>query len=455
MVLDSSRSPMLLLLLGVPLGVGVIVAPFLTFVLVVAAGLLVVTPRHLAAIAGVGLLLLPSGQVVSSARIHFVGTYVTVPLVVLGAATAAAVAMRPDRAGRLLRSNPARVAGAVLVAGTLPVLLAQARPESVANVLTIAALLAAAGATIAWFASLRGAVLPGVVAAAGALLSVMALLETLQRKAFLSDFFERYATPFTPRGPGFRPVATIGNPLVLSAALVMLIALLLTYDVEWRRLRLAALGVMSAGVVSTASRGSILSLIVVLIASPLLQPRGATRRWRRWRRASIAVAACAAVLVVIAALPRVESRGGITGLPGDRGRTENLTRAHGVFLDHPFVGVGFGGYRQGVLEESPEVASTLAVPDNMYVSLLAEVGAVGALLVIGVVTRVGRRVTAADRRKLLPLLAFAVLSLFFDTLYHDVMLVLLAASVTTRPPNAAAVLAPPEGDHRLNAVDSL
>jgi O-antigen ligase len=184
-----------------------------------------------------------------------------------------------------------------------------------------------------------------------------------------------------------RLAGTTGDPdglaQVLVAALPLAVALAAGRD--WPPV-LRALGAATAvlsvpGIVLSLSRGGLIALTVVLIVAPLL-----AGRWRAKLLLVVPLVVLASAGYLLAnpsALQRITSSNGGTG------RTDLWTVGLRIVADQPVQGVGAGNFanasihyllRPGRLVRSDLIATTPKVAHNTYLTVVAELGLVGALL---------------------------------------------------------------------------
>lgn len=189
-----------------------------------------------------------------------------------------------------------------------------------------------------------------------------------------------------------RASGTVGDPNEFAAVLVagLPLAVALASGRSWSP-RLRALGVVAAGlsvvgIVLSLSRGGLVALVVVLIAGVVLAGR--------WRAKLLLLAPLALVatvgyfLVTPAALQRITSSNGGTG------RTDLWAIGWRMVEDRPVLGVGTGNYQQasihyllrpGLLTRSDLIANVNRVAHNTYLTVLAELGLVGAVMFLALI----------------------------------------------------------------------
>jgi O-antigen ligase len=135
------------------------------------------------------------------------------------------------------------------------------------------------------------------------------------------------------------------------------------------------------GIVLSLSRGGLLALVAVIVAGLAL-----AGRWR----AKLLLIVTAAVLVAVGyflATPSALQR--ITSSNGGTGRTDLWRVGWRMVEARPVLGVGAGNFqdasihyllRPGLLERSDLIAGSNRVAHNTYLTVLAELGLIGALL---------------------------------------------------------------------------
>lgn len=232
---------------------------------------------------------------------------------------------------------------------------------------------------------------------------------------------------------------------------------------RWRAARIA-LGALAGALLLVAlltfSRGGLIAFAAgaVALAGLRLLPY-----WSRLRARWLIAGVGAAALVVAVGL-------GITVISRDPGRVAgdalraNLWRsAAAVIPDHPILGVGTGmfGRAARAYRDPAYVDDRLSTAHNLYLNTTAELGLVGLVVIIGLISAGAlafwkhRRAAATPARRLrldvaaAALVGFGVQSLF-DTFTLPALVtlpLLLAAYVVTEPRERAdAVLLPPPGD---------
>jgi O-antigen ligase len=187
------------------------------------------------------------------------------------------------------------------------------------------------------------------------------------------------------------------DPIALGrlTAVGLLIALygLLTARAAVRTLALCALPVLLTALLASGSRGPLVGLLLGLVVLVgLLAQRGqAAGRWPLLVGAVVLAVAFASQLVPGDAIERAGSLFG-GGLEGQdtNGRVELWTQAWQTFLEHPWFGVGTGGFAA--------VAPADIYPHNLLLEVAAEWGLVGLLVLAGTLGIGAAQIARAVRR---------------------------------------------------------
>lgn len=195
----------------------------------------------------------------------------------------------------------------------------------------------------------------------------------------------------------YRSNATFGDPNILARYLAMVIplAVALILATGARRLTLLAIPALFLsllGIIASASRSGWLMLVMVGFLTVLFAP---IRRSLKVELTVVAVAIVSAGLGLLlfnggADAERVRTLTRVSEVIGQR---EFLIRAGWeMWKDNPFIGVGSGNYQHALqtsyLDQIPTWART-TLSHTSFVSILAEVGIVGAALFVFVALRVG------------------------------------------------------------------
>jgi len=237
----------------------------------------------------------------------------------------------------------------------------------------------------------------------------------------------------------FRPSGLPGNSLLASAALAIVLAIVITSDMTIR-VRIVAGAVLISAIAATLTRSALIASSIAVIG--FLVYRNRKHRWMTTTRLAVLVFGIpGGALYCWTQFDLVVKRlgGSAWGSDSDAMRTENLNIAWQQFSTHWALGLGFGGFqRYGVGLYGSDHAS-LATADNMYLTAMAEVGIFGVLVFFLIAIFLnGRRArqarSGASASRLVPLVAVAVLSLFFDSLFHDSVLFLFAVALIAAVP---------------------
>ncbi len=213
-----------------------------------------------------------------------------------------------------------------------------------------------------------------------------------------------------------------GRFLVVAIVAGLALVLFARGPVVW--LAAGAIVVTMAGLIPSFSQSSFVALAAGIIAALVVL-------WRRRALAPLAVAAAALVLVSLG-VPELRHRIlGHAGLSQATGGRSKLV-SHGVelFLHHPLVGVGTGGFAQSYKQETHLKGTTKAAASHdAPITVAAETGLPGLALllwVLGLVFTVpyrgNRGESSRGRARLafgLGLVAIAVHSLFYNALVED------------------------------------
>lgn len=296
------------------------------------------------------------------------------------------------------------------------------------------------------------------VAGAGALLAAASVIGFVTGHE-LGGFARLYYGTIVGDYIGPRVGSTTGDPNVYGQILVLAVpfALCAAWNEDRLLVRVAALacfGLLALTTLLTFSRGALLGLAIVLVASAVRQ------RTRRW----IALGQMLVVLVVIGLvvpMPYWDRLGetarfvaGGWNLPSADASLSERSRLWRVgalmFIDHPVTGVGMDNYALRYQDYYAQVDPNLpCCPMGAHalpVRVLAETGVLGlaaltAIVVVALrgVRRVRRRLRDAGREPLWPfdaieigLLGFLVSGLFLDGQYMRPFWVVLALALAAR-----------------------
>lgn len=340
----------------------------------------------------------------------------TPPQIVIFVSAAAVLLARPSRLRPALRAAPGVVGAAITIAGTISAVLS-GDPVAMYWVINCGLLLIALSVILGdrYRANQRGVeswiLLAGLVLAA----SVIAEMLVGQQIAW-------FGVPApAPNAVIFRPAGLTGNGLVSGAVLGIILALLLTSQ-SIRRFRLVAGAVLLVAIFGTLTRSAVIAAATTLVLFVLIPPKG-MNRLRRSRFAVATLGIPVFLWLYQTQVAGLEAR--LVGGVADLNRLEALRLAFDYFLRHPVVGLGLGGFKRvGLAAYGTETA------DNTLVTLAVELGVIGVVLIFIAMMRVRRiRITSRAPGSLLPLVMWGVVALFFDAIYHDGPLFLLAVAL--------------------------
>lgn len=222
-----------------------------------------------------------------------------------------------------------------------------------------------------------------------------------------------YAIFTTATGAADRAEAFAGDPNLLGmyevVAMPMAVLLLARARTSIGRAMagLATL-VIAVAVLSTVSRGALIALGVILLATAAA-PTGqiyASVRQHVLVVASILVFAAGGLAIVG---NQVSERSADEDIASGSGRVNEWKAARTAFLDHPLVGVGFGGFyatSNQLLRSTPGVdlrqfrlAKVGQRVHSAFIGTAAELGGVGILLLLGLVVSTAGSLWATSRRR--------------------------------------------------------
>jgi O-antigen ligase len=161
----------------------------------------------------------------------------------------------------------------------------------------------------------------------------------------------------------------------------------------------------------TGSRGSLLAAVVGLVMLPLTMSR--LPRWQRLGSliACAGLVACSAYLVPLDIWRRIIAVGSELSQGTLTNRTTIWTAGLEAFRDHAFLGVGSGAYGFTIMKVADfsyiTGSASNAVAHNTFVSVLVELGVVGALLLFALLAGLyycASRMRSLDRRLWITLL---------------------------------------------------
>ena len=197
-----------------------------------------------------------------------------------------------------------------------------------------------------------------------------------------------------------RMMSTQGQPIIVGTLLIVALPLALirvqAAATVWRRCGWAlVVACLASAVVLTFSRGSLIALTVAAGSCTLAVGR------RAWLL-GLLIAVCAVVIAASAWSHNGRNadvagvvRYSVQGLrhAGGPGRWDRAALAWRMARDHPLWGVGLNHYRLLFDRYRPGnvVPKVMQIPDNMYLTLLAETGWLGLVAFGWLVWRAGRR----------------------------------------------------------------
>lgn len=293
----------------------------------------------------------------------------------------------------------------VLVAalGALSLLSALDRDAAVAHTLTFAAaallfalarLAAPSGRTLELLAAAVAlAAVPALAQGAGALGELVAAVDALP------PAMRAAAAARLTSGRAFGTAALPGHFAALQLMTVPLLAAAAARQRGVRRAAFALLALLScAGIAATRS------LAALGVAALLLGALAARRR--SVPGVALGVAALAAVAVAT-----LLWRGDLATLEPVRLRLVNWRVAWAAWIEHPWLGVGFGGVGQAGLAGPLGAENITPYAHNSYLQLLAELGVAGAGVLAAALVALARLLWRAVREQLPLALSVLVLPL--------------------------------------------
>ncbi len=202
-----------------------------------------------------------------------------------------------------------------------------------------------------------------------------------------------YGLLFAPSDPATasRLSSSIINPNELASILVAALVLSFGLAVALKDLPLARLGALgavglcTAGIFLTGSRGGLVALAVALAAFLVV---GA-----RWRGRLLFVAAAVLIAGVgyFSYVASEETRSHVSSVGSGTGRLDLWTVAWRMIEEEPLQGVGAGNFavssvhyllQPGTIERTDYIIGTPTVAHNTYIQLWAELGLVGLVLFV-------------------------------------------------------------------------
>ncbi|HEY8639355.1 MAG TPA: O-antigen ligase family protein [Solirubrobacterales bacterium] len=183
---------------------------------------------------------------------------------------------------------------------------------------------------------------------------------------------------------------TLGNPNELAAAMILGIGLsggmaAIAKTPLTRGAAIGAAGVCLIAILQTGSRGGLIALGAMMIASVVLS------RGRRLALTLVTLTVLLGGIGYVVTTTSYQSRERILHPGSGSGRTDIWTVGGRMVSAHPVTGVGAGNFtvssihyllRPGSLPNSQYIADTPKVAENMYLEVLAELGFPGAILFV-------------------------------------------------------------------------
>jgi O-antigen ligase len=200
--------------------------------------------------------------------------------------------------------------------------------------------------------------------------------------------------PSAPEAGYERATGTVGDPNALAAALVVGLALAVSFAAN-RTVRppLRALSALSAvlcfaGIMLTLSRDGLLGLGAALLLAVLVGGR--------WRKPALAVCGTAvgSAVVYFGVIASIASQQRILVFGGGTGRVTLWTIALRMISAHPINGIGTGQFanssvhyllQPGLITRGDLILASPKVAHNTYLNVLAETGIIGGALFIAIV----------------------------------------------------------------------
>lgn len=279
---------------------------------------------------------------------------------------------------------------------------------------------------------------------------LVVVLGALALGAFVAAAFSILQPP-NPELIEGRATGTIGDPNEFAAALLLGLTLGVGFMLSRGRAPALRLGGMlvipicAVGIFMSLSRGGLIALVAVLLASTVLAGR--------WRPIMMVLAVIVAVsgVVYFTEIASLPARERVTTSDGGSGRSDLWTIGLRMVQADPIGGVGVGNFpvasprytlQPGLIERSELIfAEAPKITHNTYLQILAEMGTVGLLLFLGIVIACAHCVLRAARiwsnrgeigmealarSTLLALLGLLVADFFISQMYSKLLWVMLA-----------------------------
>lgn len=403
---------------GTVSGIAAATSPFLAGLTISFAVLIAMTWRRpevpVLAVAA----LVPSGHFARSLRLDVGGSYLTALQVTVFALAALTLTIRFNR-GAMTRPA-AQVGVGIAVVGTVAAAGSDHPLASLYWVANLGGLLVALSVVLHDRVRCDQRAVHRFVVGLGLVIAVVCIVEGVRGEALLGSYYVENVANFTSGGVGFRPVATVANPLVASTALVGIFALALVSEhIRWRSVVVAVLG---AAICVSLSRSSIILMVAVAVAYVAFG-FAETAQTRR-RRSVMLLGIPLSLAGVYSVYPALQSRlSASSRLLDDPARVASVKRALALWIErNPLTGLGFGGYKRYAMAEVSAAHATSTTVDNMYISLLVDSGIVGATAVIVCCVMVAARRQPGGAS--LPLLAILAAGMFLEPAHHDLTVTL-------------------------------
>lgn len=195
----------------------------------------------------------------------------------------------------------------------------------------------------------------------------------------------------------------LGGLLVCATAFAAALALSRRRSPAGRAIWLALSVLCAVGLASTLSRGAIVGMVVAFLCAPLVAGRG-----RRLPAALMSLLLAAAIaLAVVALLPATAAQRLTASDLTGTGRTDIWRVGWRMVEDRPVLGVGAGNFddttvrylvQPGAIQRDEFIIDTPKVAHNIYLHVLAELGAIGFVLFLAIVAAcLGSALAAAGR----------------------------------------------------------
>lgn len=182
----------------------------------------------------------------------------------------------------------------------------------------------------------------------------------------------------------------LGGLLVCATAFAAALALSRARSAGRRALWLGLAMLCAVALASTLSRGAILGMVVAFLFAPLIAGRG-----RRLPAALLSLLLGVSIaMAVVALLPATATERLTASDRTGAGRTDIWRVGWRMVEDRPLVGVGAGNFdnttinylvQPGAIQRDEFIVDTPKVAHNIYLQVLAELGAVGFVLFLAIV----------------------------------------------------------------------